>query len=175
MAGIGRTRWSAKGKGGAFGHSSPHGGWSGVAGNCVDGVLLHTRIIVNEQCRVAHRKTGVDFLQELQTSPLANRILTTLGLYCASHGCVSRAASHARMAPMVSAFPDCRADSTDPRPDRHSALVMRNVRVRGRRTSIRLEPQIWDTLAEMCRREFCTPHDVTLDRHSPSWRCELAQ
>jgi len=37
---------------------------------------------------------------------------------------------------------------------------MRNVSVRGRRTSIRLEPQIWDTLAEICRREFCTPHDV---------------
>jgi predicted DNA-binding ribbon-helix-helix protein len=44
--------------------------------------------------------------------------------------------------------------------ERHSALVMRNVSVRGRRTSIRLEPQIWDTLAEICRREFCTPHDV---------------
>ena len=37
---------------------------------------------------------------------------------------------------------------------------MRNVSVGGRRTSIRLEPQIWDTLAEICRREFCTPHDV---------------
>jgi len=43
---------------------------------------------------------------------------------------------------------------------RHSALVMRNVSVRGRRTSIRQEPQIWDTLAEICRREFCTAHDV---------------
>ena len=37
---------------------------------------------------------------------------------------------------------------------------MRNVSVGGRRTSVRLEPQIWDTLAEICRREFCTPHDV---------------
>jgi predicted DNA-binding ribbon-helix-helix protein len=48
----------------------------------------------------------------------------------------------------------------DLRADRQSALVMRNISVRGRRTSIRLEPQIWDTLAEICRREFCTPHDV---------------
>ena len=46
------------------------------------------------------------------------------------------------------------------RPDRHSALVIHNVNVHGHRTSIRLEPQIWDTLAEICRREFCTPHDV---------------
>jgi predicted DNA-binding ribbon-helix-helix protein len=23
-----------------------------------------------------------------------------------------------------------------------------------------LEPEIWDTLAEICRREFCTPDDV---------------
>jgi predicted DNA-binding ribbon-helix-helix protein len=52
------------------------------------------------------------------------------------------------------------ASNEDSNPDRHSALVMRNISVRGRRTSIRLEPQIWDTLAEICRREFCTPHDV---------------
>ena len=45
-------------------------------------------------------------------------------------------------------------------PDRHSALVMRNVSVRGRRTSIRLEPKMWDSMTEICRREFCTPHDV---------------
>ncbi len=65
------------------------------------------------------------------------------------------------MAPMAFAFPDCRAmPNEDLRPDSHSELVMRNVNVRGRRTSIRLEPQIWDTLAEICRREFCPaePH-----------------
>jgi predicted DNA-binding ribbon-helix-helix protein len=44
--------------------------------------------------------------------------------------------------------------------DKRSSLVIRNVSVRGHRTSIRLEPQIWNTLAEICRREFCTPHDV---------------
>ena len=62
---------------------------------------------------------------------------------------------------MVSAFPSALlASNEDSNPDRHSALVMRNVSVRGRRTSIRLEPQIWDSMTEICRREFCTPHDV---------------
>jgi predicted DNA-binding ribbon-helix-helix protein len=44
--------------------------------------------------------------------------------------------------------------------ERHTAFVLRNVSVRGRRTSIRLEPQIWDILVEICRRESCTLHDV---------------
>lgn len=52
------------------------------------------------------------------------------------------------------------ASNEDFHANRHSALVMRNVSVLGFRTSIRLESQIWDSLAEICRREFCTPHDV---------------
>jgi len=62
---------------------------------------------------------------------------------------------------MAPALPDCAAPNEDPpRLDRQSALVLRNISVRGRRTSIRLEPEIWDTLAEICRREFCAPDDV---------------
>jgi predicted DNA-binding ribbon-helix-helix protein len=61
---------------------------------------------------------------------------------------------------MVSSFSNGPASNEDLAPDRQSVLVMRNVSVGGRRTSIRLEPQIWDTLAEICRREFCTSHDV---------------
>jgi predicted DNA-binding ribbon-helix-helix protein len=62
---------------------------------------------------------------------------------------------------MVSAFPSSLlASNEDPRPDRRSALVIRNVSVHGHRTSIRLEPQIWDSMTEICRSEFCTPHDV---------------
>jgi predicted DNA-binding ribbon-helix-helix protein len=38
--------------------------------------------------------------------------------------------------------------------------VLRNIKVRGRRTSIRLEPEIWEALAEICRREYCTRHEV---------------
>ncbi len=60
---------------------------------------------------------------------------------------------------MAFAFPD-RVSPSNEDAERHSALVMRNVSVRGHRTSIRLEPQIWDTLAEICRREYCTLHDV---------------
>jgi predicted DNA-binding ribbon-helix-helix protein len=62
---------------------------------------------------------------------------------------------------MASALPGPALGSDDrSRTEKHSALVMRNISVLGRRTSIRLEPQIWDTLAEICRREFCTTHDV---------------
>ncbi len=34
-----------------------------------------------------------------------------------------------------------------------SSLVLRNVTVRGRRTSLRLEQAMWDALAEIARRE----------------------
>jgi len=62
---------------------------------------------------------------------------------------------------MVSAFPDCLESANgNPPPDKRSALVVHNVNVHGHRTSIRLEPQLWDILAEICRREYCTPHDV---------------
>jgi len=60
---------------------------------------------------------------------------------------------------MVSAFPSALLASNEDS-ERHSALVIHNVNVHGHRTSIRLEPQIWDTLSEICRREFCMPHDV---------------
>ena len=63
------------------------------------------------------------------------------------------------MAPIASAVPEGVAAPNED-PERHSALLIRNVNVHGHRTSIRLEPQIWDTLAEICRREFCTLHDV---------------
>lgn len=39
-------------------------------------------------------------------------------------------------------------------------LVSRNVTVSGRRTSIRLEPEMWDGLTEICRREDITPHQL---------------
>jgi predicted DNA-binding ribbon-helix-helix protein len=63
------------------------------------------------------------------------------------------------MALMASAFPNPRTAPTQDS-ETHTALMIRNVSVCGRRTSVRLEPQLWDTLAEICRRERCTPHDV---------------
>lgn len=43
---------------------------------------------------------------------------------------------------------------------RGSSLVIRNVIVEGRRTSIRLEPEMWRSLQDICKRERCTAHDI---------------
>ncbi|MFD2206890.1 ribbon-helix-helix domain-containing protein [Kiloniella antarctica] len=36
-----------------------------------------------------------------------------------------------------------------------STLVNRNITLKGRRTSLRLEPDMWDALFEICIREDC--------------------
>jgi predicted DNA-binding ribbon-helix-helix protein len=41
-----------------------------------------------------------------------------------------------------------------------SSLVSRNIIVAGRRTSMRLEPEMWDALFEICRREGLSAHDI---------------
>jgi len=41
-----------------------------------------------------------------------------------------------------------------------SSLVSGNITVMGRRTSIRLEPEMWKALREISRRESCTIHDI---------------
>ena len=41
-----------------------------------------------------------------------------------------------------------------------STLVNRNVTVSGHRTSMRLEPAMWEALEEICRREKLTVHEV---------------
>ena len=41
-----------------------------------------------------------------------------------------------------------------------STLVNRNVRIEGRRTSLRLEPVMWDALDEICHRERITQHQL---------------
>ncbi|MFA4994996.1 MAG: ribbon-helix-helix domain-containing protein [Bdellovibrionales bacterium] len=41
-----------------------------------------------------------------------------------------------------------------------STLVSRNVVISGRRTSVRLEPEMWDGLREICQRERSTMHQV---------------
>src|ERR1039458_9393374 len=65
------------------------------------------------------------------------------------------------MARITSRFSDHRAVPSEDHPsNRRSVLVLHNIRVRGHRTSIRLEPQIWMILAEICRRERCTTQDV---------------
>lgn len=41
-----------------------------------------------------------------------------------------------------------------------STLVSRNITVRGRRTSVRLEPEMWAALRDIARRERCRIHDL---------------
>ena len=41
-----------------------------------------------------------------------------------------------------------------------STLICRNVTVSGHRTSIRLEPAMWDALRELCRREELSMHTI---------------
>lgn len=41
-----------------------------------------------------------------------------------------------------------------------STLVSRNVTIMGRRTSIRLEPEMWTALRDIARREQCKIHDI---------------
>ncbi len=41
-----------------------------------------------------------------------------------------------------------------------SSLVSRNISVQGRRTSVRLEPEMWNALKEIARRERCKIHDI---------------
>lgn len=51
-------------------------------------------------------------------------------------------------------------DSFDSSFDTKSTLVSRNITVWGKRTSVRLEPEMWGSLQEMARRESCKIHDI---------------
>ena len=41
-----------------------------------------------------------------------------------------------------------------------SSLISRNVTVMGHRTSIRLEPEMWNAMKDIARRERCTIHEL---------------
>jgi predicted DNA-binding ribbon-helix-helix protein len=47
-----------------------------------------------------------------------------------------------------------------PRPLPPSNLVSRNITVSGHRTSVRLEPEMWNGMRDICRREKLTMHQV---------------
>lgn len=51
-------------------------------------------------------------------------------------------------------------ESGEKRPEGQSTLVSRNITVLGRRTSVRLEPEMWTALREIARRESCKIHDI---------------
>ena len=42
----------------------------------------------------------------------------------------------------------------------NTSLVIRNVTIDSRRTSIRLEPEMWQALADICKREHCSVHNI---------------
>lgn len=42
----------------------------------------------------------------------------------------------------------------------NTSLVIRNVTVNDKRTSIRLEPEMWQALNDICRRERCSIHNL---------------
>lgn len=39
-------------------------------------------------------------------------------------------------------------------------LLIRNITITGRRTSVRLEPEMWQALRQIALRERCTVHDI---------------
>ncbi len=41
-----------------------------------------------------------------------------------------------------------------------TTLINRNVRIGGHRTSVRLEPPMWDALREICLREHSSMHEI---------------
>jgi predicted DNA-binding ribbon-helix-helix protein len=51
------------------------------------------------------------------------------------------------------------AEDNEPKGVR-STLVSRNMTIAGHRTSVRLEPEMWSGLSEICRRERTTLHEV---------------
>ena len=48
----------------------------------------------------------------------------------------------------------------DPKDHQQSALQSKNVRIHSRRTSVRLEPQMWAALNEIAAIETCSIHDL---------------
>jgi predicted DNA-binding ribbon-helix-helix protein len=52
------------------------------------------------------------------------------------------------------------ASAIDEDSNKQSTLVSRNITVLGRRTSVRLEPEMWRALRDISIRERCTIHDL---------------
>lgn len=58
--------------------------------------------------------------------------------------------------------PDNQPDTNQPGNDDspRSTLVSKNITILGRRTSVRLEPEMWNALKDISRREHCSIHDI---------------
>ena len=57
-----------------------------------------------------------------------------------------------------SAISSIKGDDSDNSP--RSTLVSKNITILGRRTSVRLEPEMWNALKDISRREMCSIHDI---------------
>jgi len=55
----------------------------------------------------------------------------------------------------------CKPANTPPAPRKpRSALVSRNITIASHRTSVRLEPEMWSALGDICRRERASMNEV---------------
>jgi predicted DNA-binding ribbon-helix-helix protein len=61
---------------------------------------------------------------------------------------------------MASFDPSPMSSGLSGRADSRTTLVNRNVRIGGHRTSVRLEPPMWDALGEICLREHASLHEI---------------
>ncbi len=50
--------------------------------------------------------------------------------------------------------------ATDEDEQTKSTLVSRNITILGHRTSVRLEPEMWNALKDIARREQCSTHEI---------------
>ncbi|MCL2474132.1 MAG: ribbon-helix-helix domain-containing protein [Alphaproteobacteria bacterium] len=58
---------------------------------------------------------------------------------------------------------NCNEDKTAVKPESKSTLVSKNVIIESRRTSVRLEPEMWSGLGEISQREGLTVHKICTD------------
>lgn len=62
--------------------------------------------------------------------------------------------------PMLSECLENQEDNTLHPISKTSTLISRNITVSGRRTSVRLEQEMWNALKDIALREKCTIHDI---------------
>lgn len=52
------------------------------------------------------------------------------------------------------------SDDTTPDDQPKTTLISKNITILGRRTSVRLEPEMWNALRDISNRENCSIHDI---------------
>jgi len=62
--------------------------------------------------------------------------------------------------PQNEAIPSEKAAGAEKKPLLQGTLISKNVRIHDRRTSVRLEPEMWNALNEVALLEDCSIHDL---------------